>query len=890
MDVSPNGVVTFLFTDVQGSTRLLEQLGNGYGAVRGRHDAILRTAIEDDGGQVVDVAGDGFFAVFPTPRQAVSAAVGAQRELAAEDWPDGVAVAVRMGVHTGECRLEGARYVGLDVHRAARIAAAAHGGQLLISDATRALVADALPAGASLSDLGVHRLKDLTRPERLYQLDVDGRREFPALRTVDARPGNLPTRLAGLVGRRDQVSQVRDLVGDHRLVTLTGPGGIGKTRLALQVAAELTPSFADGAFFVDLSSVADPALVPAAVAAALEVTEGPGRPVAEAVTAHLREKALLLVLDNLEQVTDAAAFVEQMLTAAPGVRVLGTSRVPLHLYGEQESAVPPLTLPDPRGPSDPDVVGRSEAVDLFVHRASAAQAGFRLTAENAGAVAQITARLDGLPLAIELAAGRVAVLPPQRLLARLERRLPMLPAAERNVPERQRTLRATIDWSHDLLPDAEQRLFRNLAVFSGGGDLDAVEAVANPGGELGDTLDLLTTLVDVNLVRSLDEAGAEPRFGMLETIREYGLDRLAAGGDEQAVRRRHAERWAEVAEQAAGFLMGPEQVPWIRLLERDLDNLRAALTWTVQAPEAELGLRLAAALGDYWRLASHVREGVHRLTELLSLDAARVPTPLRARALIAMGSLHGWITDPERMAAVADEALAVYRDLGDEHGLAVATEMVGWAHLQLGRLQPAKADLSGAVDRYTALGLPQKAAAAMPGLGIIALMEGDLVAARRLYQAANENLRKHNDLFMAAMTESMIGGVYLMEGDLDAAERYYDAGLSTYLSIDNVMGASWVLYSYADLALRRGRPEDALRLIGASDHVRGGTELPVLLATTLGDIGQLARERLDEATAAEAYRQGCAMSLEQAVAHVRGQRPDDDSGPPSAATPAPPRQ
>ena len=877
MNEFPNGTVTFLFTDVEGSTRLLERLGNRYGAVRELHDEILRTVIVDEGGRVVDTAGDGFFAVFPTPRRAVSAVVRAQREMAATDWPDGVAVAVRMGVHTGECVFDGSTYVGLDVHRAARIAAAAHGGQVLLSEATRALVLDGMPPGVSVSDLGVHRLRDLTRPERLYQLTVDGRgQDFPPPRTLDARPGNLPTRLTGLVGRRDQVTQVRDLVRDHRLVTLTGPGGIGKTRLALQVATELLPTFADGAFFVDLSSVGDPTLVPAAVAAALELSEGPGRPVAEVVTAHLREKALMLVLDNLEQVTDAAAFVDDVLTTAPGVRVLVTSRVPLHLYGEQEFAVPPLALPESRWPSDPELIRRCEAVDLFVQRASAAQAGFRLTEENAGAVAEITARLDGLPLAIELAASRVAVLPPERLLVRLERRLPLLPAAERNVPERQRTLRATIDWSHDLLPEAEQRLFRTLAVFSGGGDLDAVEAVANPGGELGDTLDLLTTLVDVNLVRSVDDLGDEPRFGMLETIREYGLDRLSASGEEQAVRLRHAEHWAELAEQAAGFLMGSEQARWIGRLDRDLDNLRAALTWTVQVQEEELGLRLAAALGDYWRLASHVREGVRRLTELLSLDAARAPTPLRARALIAMGGLHGWITDPERMAAVADEALAIYRDLGDEHGLADATEMVGWAHLQLGHLQAARDDLSDAVDRYAALGMPRKAAAAMPGLGIIAQFEGDLVEARRMFQAATEDLRNLDDLFMAATTEIMVGGVDLREGNFEAAERRYDAGLSTYLGIDNVMGVSWALYSFADLAVQRGQPEEALRLVGASDHLRGGTELPALVTATLGDIGQRAREQLAGAAADEAYRQGHDLSMEQAVAFVRRRRPDGD--------------
>ena len=535
MDGLPTGVVTFLFTDVEGSTGLLERLGDSYGAVRDRHDTIVRAAIAEDGGRVVDTAGDGFFAVFPSPRGAVCAAVRAERELAAADWPGGVAVLVRMGVHTGEGVLDSSGYVGLDVHRAARIAAAAHGGQVLISEAARALVVDTLPPGTHVQDLGVHRLKGLTRPERLYQLTVGGLVcDFPPLRTLDARPGNLPTRLTGFVGRADQVTQVGALVRGHRLVTLTGPGGIGKTRLALQVAAELTPDFRRWRLLRRPVSGRDPTLAPSAVAAAVALVEEPGRPVTEVVTAGLRDRDLLLVLDNFEQVTDAAVFVEDAAHRRPGRARAGDqpgAAARGRRAGVRRAAAGAARI---RGePPDPEIVGRSEAVELFVQRASAAKAGFRLTKENAGAVAEITARLDGLPLAIELAASRVKLLPPQRLLDRLGRRLPLLTAAERNVPERQRTLRATIEWSYDLLPEAGQRLFRRLAVFAGGADLDAIEAVANAGGELGDTLDLLTTLVDANLVRSLDDLADEPRFGMLETIREYGLDRLSASGEEQ---------------------------------------------------------------------------------------------------------------------------------------------------------------------------------------------------------------------------------------------------------------------------------------------------------------------------------------------------------------------
>jgi predicted ATPase/class 3 adenylate cyclase len=879
MDEFPSGVVAFLFTDVEGSTRLLERLGDGYGAVRDRHDAVLRSAIAADGGRVVDTAGDGFFAVFPTPQRAVTAAVQAQRGLATADWPDGVEVAVRMGVHTGEGVLDGARYVGLDVHRAARIAAAAHGGQLLISDATRALVGNALPPGASLHDLGVHRLKGITQPERLYQLTVDGgSRDFPSLRTEEARPGNLPRRLTGFVGRRDQAAQLGVLVREHRLVTLTGPGGTGKTRLALHVAEELAPAFADGAFFVDLSSVGDPDLVAPAVAASLGLAEAPERPVADVVGAHLRARVLLLVMDNFEQVTAAATFLEAVLAAAPGLSVLVTSRVPLHLYGEQEFAVPPLTLPDPRQPLDPEVVGRSEAVDLFVRRASAAKAGFRLTPENAGAVAEISARLDGLPLAIELAASRAKVLSPQRMLSRLERRLPLLASTERNVPERQRTLRATIDWSHDLLAAPERCLFRRMAVFSGGADIDAVAAVADPGGELGDALDLLTTLVDDNLVTSVDEPGDELRFGMLETIREYGLDRLSASGEEQAVRRRHAEHWAELAERAAASSKGSEQAAWTRRLEADLDNIRAALAWTVQTQEPDLGLRLAVALGDHWRVASHVREGVHLVTQLLAVEAGTGEDLLRARALSVLGDLHGWIADPEGYAAAAAEALAIYRRLGDECGVAEATSMMGWAHLQLGHLEAARVDLSEAVDRYTALGQQGQAAAAMPGLAIVAQFQGDLDTAHDVLAAALVALRDVDDLFMVGLAEIMIGGIDERLGNHDAAERHLQAGLSTYLGIGNDMGASWALYVYADLALQHDEPQRALRLVGASDRMRGDTELPALMTASIGDVGQRARERLPDDVADEAYRHGQVMSVDEAVAQVRGHQPDDVAG------------
>ncbi|MDQ4144260.1 MAG: AAA family ATPase, partial [Actinomycetota bacterium] len=539
----PTGTVTFLFTDVEGSTRMLERLRERYQDVQRRHDAIVRAAIADGDGHEVSTEGDSFFAVFPTPTAAVRAAVRIQRELVETAWPEGGALRVRMGLHSGEGVLGGANYVGLDVNRAARIAAAAHGGQVLLSDATRVLVERSLPPATRLRDLGPHRLKDLTQPERLYQVMIEGlEQDFPPPRTLDARPNNLPAQLTRFIGRGAEIARVRELLAENRLVTLTGPGGTGKTRLALQVATQALASFDDGAFLVDLSSVTDPELVPAAIADPLSVREEVGRRLIDTLADHLADKDLLLLLDNFEHVVESAPRVlEPLLRAGPRVKALVTSRVPLHVYGEQEFPVPPLLLPDPQELPDLESLAQFEAVALFAERAAAARPDFALTRENAPAVAEITARLDGLPLAIELAASRVKLLSPEGLLARLEQRLPLLAATDRNVPERQRTLRRTIEWSYELLDPPSARMFSRMAVFAGGADLETVEAVTNPEGELGlDTLNALATLVDYNLVRMVVAPGGE-RFGMLETVREYALERLSEGGEEPAVRRRHVE-------------------------------------------------------------------------------------------------------------------------------------------------------------------------------------------------------------------------------------------------------------------------------------------------------------------------------------------------------------
>jgi predicted ATPase/class 3 adenylate cyclase len=495
----PTGTVTFLFTDIEGSTRLLQGLGERWQPVLEDHNRFLRHAIRDAGGIDLRTEGDAFFAVFQSAPAAVAAVAAAQRALAAHPWPEDAQVRVRMGLHTGEGAVGGDDYVGLDVHRAARIAATGHGGQVLVSSTTAELVGGGLPDGMDLRDLGEHRLKDLARPERIFQLTVDGLpAEFPPIRSLET-PTNLPVQRTSFVGREREVARVKELLRGPGLLTLTGPGGSGKTRLAIQAARTLLDDYPDGVFLTELGPITDPLLVPATIANAVGIKTEGVRPVMDTLTEQLRDREMLIVLDNFERVLPSAPAVGELLDAGPRLRMLATSREPLHVAGEKELAVPPLALPDPDAAASPDDLLRTEAVGLFVQRATAVDPEFHLTDENAEAVADLCRRLDGLPLAIELAASRVKLLSPQAILERLEHRLELLTGGPVDVPARQRTLREAIGWSHDLLDEAERTLFRRLSVFAGGWTLDSAEAVADSKGGL-DVIELLGSLLDKSLV------------------------------------------------------------------------------------------------------------------------------------------------------------------------------------------------------------------------------------------------------------------------------------------------------------------------------------------------------------------------------------------------------
>src|SRR3989440_3025394 len=669
----PTGTVTFFFSDIEGSTRLIQQLGERYPDVLLAHHAIQREALAANGGHELRTEGDSFFIVFGSALEACAGAAAVQKRLHAYEWPDGGAVRVRIGLHTGEATLVGNEYLGLDVHRAARVASAGHGGQVLISETTRVLVDQALPPGLMLKDLGMHRLKDLARPERLFQLTVEGLpADFPPLKTLEATPNNLPTQLTSFIGRDDQVREAKQLLTRSRLLTLTGPGGTGKTRLSLQIAADVMDSFPDGVYFVPLASVQDPELVPSAIAQALAISiTGSRRPI-EALLDHLRDKRTLLVLDNFEQLLPAATVTTELLEASPGLRVLVSSRAVLRIYGEQEFPVPPLALPDLKALPDLATLSQFEAVRLFIERAVAVKPDFQATNDNAPAIAGIGERVDGLPLAIELAAARVKLFSPQALLARLEKSLSALGSGARDLPGRQQTLRGAIQWSYDLLNEGERRLLARFSVFARGAGLEHVEAVCGPAEDVGgDVIDGLDQLADQSLLRRLPDF-SEPRFLMLQTIREFAAERLDESGEAAAIRDRHVAAFLQLVEQAQPHLFGAQRKEWLDRLEIEQDNFRAALDWAVASGNAHSALRLGGLLWRFWQMRRHIEEGRARMAQVLAMPNSRASVPERILGLEAAGGLAYWQADMGHAQVFYDECLELTRGLGDKRALAKA--------------------------------------------------------------------------------------------------------------------------------------------------------------------------------------------------------------------------
>jgi predicted ATPase/class 3 adenylate cyclase len=876
----PTGTLTFLFTDIEGSTRLLQRLGARYPDVLEEHRRVIRAALADHDGHEVATHGDSFFVVFGAASDAVAAVSQAQRSLATHDWPHGTAVSVRMGLHTGEAGVVDGTYVGLDVHRAARIGAAASGGQVLLSRACTELVEGSLPLGVSIRDMGDHRLKDLSRPERLHQLVIDGlRSDFPPIRSADPTLDNLPVQLTSFIGRERESTEIADLLVSSRLLTLRGPGGTGKTRLAAEVAGRVGGRFADGVRFVPLAPVTDPALVPSAVGQALEILEA-GRgsePVASRVADFLRQKEMLLVVDNFEQLIPAAGVLADLLRAAPRVRMLVTSRTVLGIAGEHVYRVPPLGLPDPSGPMSPDALAAFEAVSLFVQRAAAVRPGFAVTPENAPAIAEICIRLDGLPLAIELAASRVRILSPQAIVSRLGDRLRLLQHEGGDAPTRHRALRDTIDWSHELLEASERRLFARLAVFNGGGTLADIAAVVEGASEpLGvDVLDGLTSLTDKSLLSATEDEEGEPRFGMLRTIREFASERLTAGGEEPEIRDRHLDVFLALAEEAEPHLLEAQRRARLDRLEREIDNFRAALRWSTDASRVEHALRLGAALWRLWQMRGYLREARSQIERVLALDGVhRYPRQL-ARALEAAGGIAHWQGDSAAERSWYERAVAIARELGDRRMLANGLFNLSYAYLpyDLATDDPSVPDglLHEARSIFEELEDTVGVARTYEARAAQAFFRHEWVAAAALAREGATRLRPLGDTHYLGWSVDLIGYSALQLGDLETARASLREALALTGAPRDLSGIALVLDQLAALVLREGDLHGAMRLAGAASELSASTGADV--ASRVRSIphygtpdGAVLRANSRELEAA--WDDGRSMTVDEAVAYA----------------------
>src|SRR5215207_9086915 len=912
----PTGTVTFLFTDIEGSTKLWERHTGTMRTALARHDEILQEAIEGHGGFVFKTVGDAFCAAFATALDALESALAAQRAVLSERWGEEIdALRARMALHTGTADERNGDYFGPAVNRVARLLSAGHGGQVLLSLATQELVRDQLPTGTWLRDLGERRLKDLSRPERIFQLAApDLPPEFPPLRTLESSPNNLPLQHTPLIGREREVEEVcaRLRSPGVRILTLTGPGGAGKTRVGLQAAAELLMEFEDGIFFVALAAIADPALVASTIARTLGLTESGAQPPEELLKGYLRDRQTLLVLDNFEQVLEAAPLLDELLSAAPNLKILATSRTPLRLYGEHEFPVPPLPLPDPGSLPPVEHLTRYGALRLFVERAQAVKPDFSLTEENALAVVEICARLDGLPLAIELAAARIKLLPPQAMLSRLGNRLKLLTGGARNLPERQRTLRGAIEWSYGLLDEGEKVLFGRLAVFSGGAALEAIEAVCDAQGDLPvDVLDGASSLLDKSLLRQEEGVGGEPRFVMLETIHEYASERLEDSRDAEAARHAHAEYFLALAEEAEPGLWGAKDAAWLDRLQQEHDNMRAALSWAIEHEEAELALRLGGALRWFWYMEGYYGEGRRWLEAVLGKDQGAA-AEARARALEGVGWLASGQGDLDRAQAAADEGLklsteaglgdVVAADFQDVLGEAVARQRgnyewaaelleeslalhreardiigVAWSLGNLANASGDRGDHERAKELYEEglalsreLGGAELLGAYLISLGYVFLLEGDLERATALNEEAVELYRKrgHRGRLQAALDN--LGWAALVRGDHQRAEALHEESLMLCKELGDKLIGSESIEGLACAAAAKGEAERAAILFGAAEALREavGYQQTPRECSLREPYLTTARSRVGEAAWASAWEEGRSMAFEDVITYA----------------------
>ncbi|HYM49863.1 MAG TPA: NB-ARC domain-containing protein [Candidatus Limnocylindrales bacterium] len=838
----PQGTLTFMLSDLVASTKTWEATPVGMRDAMARHDRIVADALRRHHGHDVRSgrAGDSFLAVSRRAQDAAACALTLQREFAREPWPAGARLQIRITLHTGEAQLRAGQYYGIALARCARVLSACHGGQILMTAATQQLLADEPPPRSALRDLGFHRLKDLERPEHVYQLDdLDRPMEFPAIRSVLDAHSNLPIPLTAFIGRQDELGELRDLLEGGRLLSVIGPGGAGKTRIALQLASELTHAYPDGAWLVELGPLADPGLVPLAVAESLGLSEQPGRPIADTVVGHLRARRLLFVIDNCEHVVEAAAtLVADLLARCPHLRLLATSREPLGVPGEITWRVPPL--------------GEEASVQLFLDRARARQPRLQVGDRDRTTITRICERLDGIPLAIELAAARLPALPLDEISSRLERRFTLLTLNDRTTPTRQRTLRAAMDWSYELLTEPEKSFFRQVSIFSGRFALPAAEAIGAGASE--EAVERLGALVQKSLV-IMDDG----RYRLLETIRAYGRERLDQVGESDAMHRR-----------VAGYLLGlaESRVPghlaeWLNTLEAVHDDTRATLHWAAAA-DPQLGMRLALALYRFWQLRGHASEPRQFAQEMLE----RLPagSPMHAVGLHLAGAFAFVQGDPATAGRMVDAALQEARQAGDLQAVLRALDTRGLVSAAEGDVARSEAALKEALTLARELGERDAEAAVLHQLGLAAGRRGALPEARRLLAQSIDVKRALGCADEASMTLTFLAQASLLNGDLEDSRRCIAEALQIGLALGD-RRAAFSLDVLACLNALEDHPERSLTLAaaGAAMHDASGNTPPESWTVLVSSLVQRARQTLEGQAADAAWAAGRRMTFDEAL-------------------------
>jgi predicted ATPase/class 3 adenylate cyclase len=874
----PTGIVTFLFTDIEDSTKLWESNPEQMKVALQRHHAILQDAIVSNGGEVFQIIGDAFCAAFPISPSAISAAATAQRGLHREPWDLPFPIRVRMGIHTGEAEPISTDFPARGyasnqtLNRVARILKAGHGGQVLLSSATKELLKDLLPEHTDLRDMGEHHLKNLTRPERLYQLNMEGLpSDFPPLDTLSSYRHNLPFQLTSFIGREKAIAEIRRELEKHRLVTLTGAGGTGKTRLSLQVAAELLDQFPNGVWFIELAPITNPNLIPQAIHITMGLVEQPGKSLVQMLMDFLRDKQALIILDNCEHLIEACAnLTAELLSHSPALKILASSREALGVKGELAWRVPSLSLPDPKKISELDQLTQYEAVRLFIDRASVANPRFEVTKVNAPIVAQICYRLDGIPLALELAAARVKVLSVNQISARLDDRFHLLTGGARTALPRQQTLRALIDWSYNLLSEKEKVLFQRLAVFVGGWMLEAAEIIC-AGGILEpyEILDLLTNLEEKSLIIPDEVAGAV-RYRRLETIRQYAREKFLETDEVETVRNKHLAWVLEWAEKIEPELQGRNQVVRLKQVKAELDNIRAAIEWGLGMGQIENSMRIVLALEKFWDGKHPYQESRHWFEKGLSFRES-----LTKHTLAKILSDAAWLAyrqnDLEAMALFIEESLTLARALNDDPLIARALRITSAVHMARGEFLEWKRWNEEAHSIYQEL--DDKA-------GLVLLAQDEALAQtffQRDVNRAIEILEGHlsvvealDDISTSAWFQYALGSFNLMRGEFEKARALMKNALLIFRQINYVYFVGNCLVAFASLANDVKNPARAARLFGARDSINEsiGAMDNQQIHRIFSPILERTKSMLDEATFQFAWAEGKAMTMDQAIEYA----------------------